>query len=471
MPRARILPTALRPPSPGPAPSGRRAFLRAALGTAAALGAAGCARLGLGPPPASAASRTPLLVAAHSLLPAAAGLARAWDAAHRSSRLTVESEIGGPPRYTMPDRAYALADVGQLSGDGEEPGGLAPYVNIAPLVRQANFDLGRLLPSAVQAFAFGGDLFGLPLLCVPYVLMTNTTLLGSAGVAHPADQPWTLAQIESAVAAARASANIPASAQLISGSLWTDVRLWGAFVLGLGGALTGPGGVLDFRGAATVAATRRLVALATAANWVGLDGDPAAAGFVYGSFKGGTAETLFAIEPDFPAPGFPVGVIGPQNRFPLLPHDALIPAYQTSGLAVPKHSKQAEVAVEFLLWLYEDNQQRLLMSAGVPPIVTDRPALLTEWSHATPGGQDIASLTDPTHMVDVLALLPQGGYVASQDYRSRLQSALLSAAREPGGLAADLAQAQQSLQQLMAQESAFSTCALSNAPVKHCPRP
>jgi len=147
-------------------PIPRRALFRAGVASAAsAIAADGCARLHLGLGPTAVATRTPLVVAAHDLLPVAGPLAAAWESAHRSSRLVVGSDIGPPPTYEIPGPGFFQADVGETTGDGMLSGGPNGYVNIAPLVRQTSFDLGRLMPSGVRAFALGGDLFGLPLLC------------------------------------------------------------------------------------------------------------------------------------------------------------------------------------------------------------------------------------------------------------------------------------------------------------------
>lgn len=452
---------------------GRRAFLRSGFACAAAMTAAaaasGCGRLAQGAAPKPASTRTTLTVAAHHLVPVAGPLTTAWASAHRTSSLVVVSDVGPPPRYESPTPDYWKADVAEATGDGMLWNGPSSFVNLSPLLHQANFDLGRLIRSGVQAFSIGGDLFGLPLVSNPFVTMVNTALLQHLGITHPAGQPWTLAQMRAAVATARASSAVPSSAQIINGYPWTDIRLWGAFVLGLGGTLTGPDGALAFDSRACLDATAALIDLATAANWPGRQGGPSGSRLVYHNFSGASAQTLFAIEPDFPNPDGSVGVTGPENRFPLMPSNPLIPAYQTYGLSVPARATNPLLALEFILWLYAPSQQQLLLSSGIPPVVTDQPALHVQWSQETPGGQNVASLSDPGRMVDVLGLLPQDGYVLSRDYNASLQPALLDAAQHPANAAPDLLKAQQQIAQRIAQSSAHTLCVLTHPQGKDCP--
>lgn len=119
-------------------------------------------------------ARTPLTVVSNSLLPVATELARAWETGHASGRLVVLSQTGPPPRYVIPSGYYVHADVGPQWGDGMEVSGLKASLPISQLVRQANFNLSALPAWGVQAFEFGGDLFGLPIMTAPVVLLVNT---------------------------------------------------------------------------------------------------------------------------------------------------------------------------------------------------------------------------------------------------------------------------------------------------------
>lgn len=436
----------------------RRGFLRAGLVLASAvLTATGCAAPGIGSGPRRSITRKHLVVVSNSILPIATELARAWDAGHPSSQLVVLSQTGPAPRYVMPSPNYAHADVGEQWGDGMEISGLKPYLSIRQLVRQANFNLSVLPPSGVHAFEFAGDLFGLPLMTAPLILLVNTAILRKVGIAHPSNASWTLGEIQSAVAAARASKAVPSSASLIVGLPWTDVRIWGAFVLGLGGSLTDARGTLDFAGSPCIKATQVLAGLATAAKWSG----------VQLTFA---PDALFTIQ-NYPCLPRSMRTPIPGTRFPVLPNNPVIPAYETNGLTVPVHCQQPTLATEFILWLYEPNQQRLLMSAGVPPIVTNQPALQAEWARTAPDGQRLAALLNPGQTVDILGLLPQGGYAGPQTYNSVLGTSLSGVTPDLVSVRSALTNAQSKLSLIVAKQTVTMRCLLSQAKAQVCPAP
>lgn len=459
------------PRTPGTRAAGRRAVLRAGIaGIAAGALDAACGRLGFGASPTAAAPATLIRVAASDLVPLSAPLAAAWEQSHPRTRLLIQGQYALLPGggFTESAAGFAHADVAGTEGDGMLIGGFGPYLDLVPLLRQAGFDTSRLLASAVRAFAAEDALLGLPLRCTPFVMMVNTPVLSVVGVRHAQDEPWTWDQVRGAVAAARASPHIPASAPLIGGAFWTDPRIWAAFVLGMGGTLTAGDGSLDLGGAACLRATAALIALATLARWPGTS-QPDGVWEVSSSFAGLAAHTLFVLEGDYQPPSTPVQANHPENRFPLLPVDPLIPVYQVDGLSVTVHAAQPALAMELILWLYEPAQQALLMAGGIPPVVADDPSLWALWSRQTPGGHDVAPLYDPAHLVDVLALLPQAGFPALALYAKRLMPALLAAAGRPQGLAGYLAQAQRQITADLAPLAAESRCLLAHD--SDCPAP
>ena len=436
----------------------RRAVLRLGLAAAGAL-TAGCTAGGLALPGRRAPTTT-LAVLSTALLPIASRLITTWEAVQPAVRLQIAGSVPSPG-YPVTPKTAAGADIFQTVGDGDLLGGLQAYVDLAPRVRLADFDLAQLQPSGVRAFSFANSLLGLPLQVDPLILLTNTPLVNQVGSAHPPGLPWTLDEVEQAVQRARGLPAATAATQSIAGVPWADARLWAGFVAGLGGQFVDQSGRLDLAVPSTIAATQRLITLANAAGWHGNPFSSGPVGYVGSGFTGAAAQTLFAIEPSSVALRGGARLTDPANRFPVLPTDPLIPGWQTQGLSVTTHARDASLALSFILWLYEPGQQQLLMAAGVPPVVMTA-ALQAAWSAGTPGSPDASVIFDPRRMADSLAQLPADGSDSSTEYNNWLSLPLLQAAQDPAATGTYLLQAQKGAQGAITFTTARNECTFTH---------
>ena len=244
------------------------------------------------------------------------------------------------------------------------------FLDLTPLLSAQNFPVSSLLPSAVAGYRQGAALRGLPLVLGEWQFYVNAPRLHQLGIAQPAS--WTFANMVDALAVAVAKGSAP-DAVLVAGTGWGDSALWGAFVQGLGGALTA-GGSLDLSGA--VAATTRLVSIARRYGWhPDPDSNPTNLQWMnfYGhGFAQAAESALFAfLQPMRIYPGSVPRAL--QNLattpFPLMPARDVVPAYAGSGLALSPDTKQPELAASALVWLYRPEQQGILASNGWPPVV------------------------------------------------------------------------------------------------------
>ncbi len=245
------------------------------------------------------------------------------------------------------------ADVVEVSQGG--------MVDLHPYLKGANLDLGRLLPQVVARFtAACGAVTALPVGMREVQFYVNDSLLRKLKVGRT--RPWSFSAVIAALAAHRASTTLRAGPPLV-GLGWGDLNLWGALVLGLGGALA-RNGALDFVAAAT--ATANLASIGTRYGWsAGPSANAVLFDFERHGFKGSrSASCVFAFMP----PGVPAGTERPEP-FPTLPRMPAVPAWHTTGLAAQPHSHQAAALVRFMGWLYAPAQQRLLATLGLPPVL------------------------------------------------------------------------------------------------------
>lgn len=334
---------------------GRRAIIAAvAGGTGGLVGCAG--RL----PRAVGGSGTPLRVFAPSLDPVRHPLLQAWQRTGPRPAFGLELLRGmnvvlSGGLLRREHLAVGKADV------VESP--YAGLVDLDPYLRGVNFDSASLLAQAVLPFRSScGALTALPLRLGEIQFYVNGPLLRRLRIRPP--RRWTYAAMVAALEVRRTSARLrdwPA----IVGLGWGDLRLWGALVLGLGGGFT-RGGRVDL--VAAVGATAAVAAMARRFGWRPVtSADPALRDFELRGFQGsGVLGALFAFLP----PGVPSGGETPQ-AFPLLPRRAVVPAWEPTGLSVLRHERNPADAVRFMVWLYRPPQQRLLMTAGIPPVVAD----------------------------------------------------------------------------------------------------
>jgi len=129
-----------------------------------------------------------------------------------------------------------------------------------PYVKANNFDRSILTAPLVRAFSdTSGGLAGIPAAQGEVQFYVNPAGLDSQGV--EAGHVWSWDDLRRAVTKSAATPAVPG----IVGMGWADVRIWGAFVEGLGGTLFLPDGRFHLEGA--VAPTSALVALARQARW------------------------------------------------------------------------------------------------------------------------------------------------------------------------------------------------------------
>lgn len=331
----------------------RRGLLAAAVG----LGLLG----GCGSPP-RAVRRPPLAlrVFAPSLYPVRDALLGAWqrDGAPFPPNI-VAGEAASFPAQPLRSGQLPLPGV-----DAVEAAPGAGTVDLTPYLHRANFDPGSLVPEALPPSArVCGKIVWMPLRLTEIQFYANDRLLRALH-ALPAG-PWTLAHLVAALQAHAAAASLRA-APAVLGLGWGDLRLWGAFVVGLGGGFTRQGR-LDLGAAA--AATATLAGIGRRCGWsAGDSGDALLLEFERRGFSGArTGGSLFALLP----PGVPVGGTA-ARAFPVLPRRAAVPAWQGTALFVQPHYAAPGHLVRFGLWLYQPAQQRLLAGAGVPPLLRDQ---------------------------------------------------------------------------------------------------
>ena len=415
----------------------RRTLIGAA---AAALVGEACGRLpavrGTAPAPRSAPATIRVLDdTLHLQGPA---LVAAWARAHPGIALTIGPSYGGkgPDHSVNAPGMQRAGDVLAVSGDGGEMGGGSAWPDLTARVREQNFDLASLVPSALGAFNRHGPLRGLPLRAVPFGMAVHPSV-AALGVGPRPGQPWTWQDLGQAVQRA-AKAQPPPGGPLISGMQWADVRIWGALVLGLGGQLT-DGGAVAIDAPSTVAATGQALDLALAARWPAgqSSGDPSP------TVEGRAGAPLFFLGSLGGVDSF--GALPGAVRFPVLPADPVVPLAEVDGLALSPLCAEPDAAVTFMLWLYEPAQQRTLIGSGVPPMVPS-PELQAAWTAASGRHPAQTAPYDVAHMVDILTLLPAVPGAASYFYNNLLVQWLVEAQADPGGLAQDLASAQREIE-------------------------
>ena len=243
------------------------------------------------------------------------------------------------------------------------------FVDISPILKARNYPLGRLTPAAVLPYWVGSALCGLPLIIGEWQFYVNTKRLMAKHLV--VEKAWTFEDMLATLA--EAHGGYRERNAVFAGTGWGNYGLWGAFVLGLGGTLSA-GGRVHLSGA--VDAATRLVDIARRYRWSPDAGsNPQNNGwwtfYQYG-FSGQVENALFAfLQPMTVYPGwFTQGTMAlVPTEFPRMPMGSVVPAYGGSGLAVSPYSRSADAAVDFMLWLYEDAQQRILAEEGWPPVI------------------------------------------------------------------------------------------------------
>lgn len=322
--------------------------------------------------------------------------------------------------------------IGVASGDAI----LTKLLDLDPWFTASNIDIAQIAPAATGAFTIGGQRRAVPLFPSQVQFYVNAAALGHLDAPPTAVPTWAAFQstLRNLVGARGGAAAVPPPC---AGLTWADFRIWGACVVGLGGQLT-TGGRFDVEG--VLDATKEIVAFAQSIGWEpGPAKGSALSNFYPNGFEGGTALSAFAFCPpwtvDFygmlPTPSGPTPTGNavarlPVTPFPSLPVRSVVPVYQIYGAGVSPLSQRVEQAMTFLAWLIQPPQQRILMDAGIPPVITSS-TTLSYWAslHRAPS----TPLCDERALLDVTTALPppraeQNGGSAVAAYMQIIGSAL-----------------------------------------------
>lgn len=268
-------------------------------------------------------------------------------------------------------------------------------------IRAENVDAQAVLPGTFDAFSQKGVIYGLPYSIVPISLWYRPAVLSRIGVSPPPSRGWTVPQflaacgrVEAAVAKGRLKGIRSALGPMVgrggnlAGEL-EDVLLWSGFILGYGGALINKGR-FDFTGSGALAGLDELV-------------------YISRRFGAKTsASTESALAAAYQAAAFTFIVPIPrtgwqQARMLRFPVRAVVPCSvlgvglsTTTGGRVGDAQAAELAAVRFMKWLWQAEQQGVLMQMGYAPISSNVDVQGAYWGQR-PWAQDFpAALVDPT---------------------------------------------------------------------------
>lgn len=261
-------------------------------------------------------------------------------------------------------------DVPDIMGAfGDMINGNLNLVPLRPVLQPLGFDWSAVPPRVLGTFADqNGVPLALPLSLGEVQFYANHAALRQLGADKSA---WSFQDMKTVLEVQRLALGDATQAPLILGLDPSTPNVWATFVLGLGGKFDFSSDSLDVR--SLTAATEALVSFAQRYNW----GASAAAtsenrNFFTDGFAGVGGSALFAFMP--PWTGIGAQSTPPSDLVPLpfpgFPYANNIPAATASGMGIRVESRQQELAGRFLAWLYQPQQQTLLMSLGLPPCVT-----------------------------------------------------------------------------------------------------
>lgn len=366
----------------------RRSAIRLAAGTAVML--SGCAR-----PQPRATAPVGIAVKDSSLFRIKQALSDVWGSSGSGFPITISAtELSSSVEADQ--RAFDI--IGVLGEGPVDPS----YRDLTADLNARNFNSARFRPSAIAPFQMSTQgIRALPLVLSEWQFYVNAPGMRAVGMAMPAT--WTWGDVIQALGLATV---LPHPAPVVTGEGWGNISLWGAFVLGMGGTFT-RGDRVDLSGA--VDATRQLV------EWVKNTGWKPDPGVTMPPFAGPRANSLFGFYEPWtiayqPSPDF---VRLPISPFPRLPIRDVVPAARSFGLAVSPYCAHPQLAMEFLLWLYSPDQQRLLASQDIPPVISD-PDVMAYWAHTQSVRPQNMPVFDLDQYTNVLAALPPAGWQSAK---------------------------------------------------------
>ena len=380
----------------------RRAALQAialaACGTASACGT----RTNRATPSAGTAQpQTPVInVSDETLYRVRGSVVEAWQASGGRPTLSLQ-----PWAFTQPQAAIeGDHDVFTIFGDRPATWHV---LDLTKSLRASNVDLSSLVPGALSMFADQHGIRALPFALSEWQFYVNAPALQALGLTPPAT--WTLDEVIAALAAASQK---PRAIAPMIGVGWGNVSLWGAMVLGMGGALDTQAGAVDLAGA--VAPTKEMLGWPrlgwnpTGKFWLPPFSGPRAQDGLFGFYGAWTVDGTTALQ------GVPI------SPFPTLRARALVPSYLNTALGISARSQRPDEAASFLLWLYQPAQQQLLAAQGIPPVVTD-PAVVAFWQQQQQQRKPSTPIFLMDEYVDVFARLPPG--ISSDRYQTLFNGA------------------------------------------------
>lgn len=275
-----------------------------------------------------------------------------------------------------------------LIGAGGVVGPGLDVVDLGPALRARNAEAPSFLPGALESFTVAGSVSALPLTLSPQGIRYNPAAFASLGVSPSPD--WTMGDFEKACATVKA-ALAAGKLQGVSGVLPLLMGIWcpgrpgtaRTCIQGLLEASTnwlpivqGLGGWVYRDGSFDLTNTGAVEAFFTMIDWHRRYGAPSGISF------DDTKEMFQFVQSS--AMGFwPDGTPGPAATakfapFFGMPHASPI-GVRVTGIGIATQTaanifppdEQISAFVDFMLWLYRPEQQRLMAGSGVAPMIND----------------------------------------------------------------------------------------------------
>ena len=345
------------------------------------------------------------------------------------------------------------------------------YASLNEPLRALNFASGSLLASATAAFETQGQVYGLPAVARPLVVAWRKDVFRVAGLSAP-QEDWTLNDLLDACEAIGAVVRSQQVAGLqrvmppmvsgttagagaapsVPGWLQTTPSIWAGFVLGFSGTIYS-GDAFNLSNAGSIAGLQALVDLV---RLDGVPGGPLTAEEVNPVNTMESTAIQFVSYPDIATASDSRWAFA---RFPVLPNPVIPTEYEGISLdfehgggsaSVDAHSGDAIIAAAtFMVWLLGSGPQRLMRTAGLPPVVADGDVQADFWANAR--GRPM-SQGDWARFVDYMQAwpaLPNGAF----DVTDVVYQAIQTAVTDPSSLRDAMSEADTSLKAWLSDKS------------------
>ena len=393
----------------------RRAFLQAGAG---ALVLAGCRQRPGAAPAAKPARVTAALPVVTIIDSGLSGLADELQKALRQSAAPYSIRFVTGSNTLQSQTTEADLVSGYLWDGFRSQQSAKLFVPLRPMLAKANFDPATILSGALPALrAPDGALIELPWRMGELQFYVNAK--ASTDLGPGAGEPWTWSRVRRAALAAvgKNSAGTP-----FLGSGWGMVNTWAAWVVASGGSPYSPRGGVQLT--EVTDQTKEIVSFARQTRWEPLG----TSGFQFDGFDS-NPDALFALFPPWPGLGLPTDA-RVRDLVPVdFPSGARPAIAATAGdtLAVSATSQHPELAVQFVLWLYRPEQQKLLGTLGVPPVIeTDALFAFWEQQRGTHPSYPLfrrAGYVDFRNLLPAVSLDPRSAHSPAQQWDSTFYEA------------------------------------------------